>query len=75
MTGTPPLLSVSAFHCQQAAEKLLKAALVRAGVRPRKTHDLTSLADEAARILPALTPVRRAAPATNALVVCVPLSA
>jgi HEPN domain-containing protein len=54
LTGTPPLPSVAAFHCQQAAEKLLKAALVRAGVRPRKTHDLTSLADEAVRLLPTL---------------------
>jgi hypothetical protein len=57
LTGTPSLPSVAAFHCQQAAEKLLKAALVRVGVRPRKTHDLTSLADEAARLLPTLTPL------------------
>ena len=57
LTGAPPLPSVAAFHCQQAAEKLLKAALVRVGVRPRKTHDLTSLADEAVRFLPTLTPL------------------
>jgi len=57
LTGAPPLPSVAAFHCQQAAEKLLKAALVHAGVRPRKTHDLASLADEAARLLPGLTPL------------------
>jgi HEPN domain len=57
LTGGPPLPSVAAFHCQQAAEKLLKAALVQAGVRPRRTHDLASLADEAARLLPALVPL------------------
>lgn len=57
LTGTPPLPSVAAFHCQQAAEKLLKAVLVCAGVRPRKTHDLTSLADEAGQLLPTLTPL------------------
>lgn len=49
--------SVAAFHCPQAAEKLLKAALVQVGVRPRRTHDLASLADEAARLLPALMPL------------------
>lgn len=55
LTGAPPLPALAAFHCQQAAEKLLKAALVQAGVRPRKTHDLAALADEAAPLLPALT--------------------
>ena len=57
LTGNPPLPSVAAFHCQQAAEKLLKAVLVRVGVRPRRTHDLGSLADEAAPLLPALKPL------------------
>lgn len=57
LTGDPPLPSVAAFHCQQAAEKPLKAALVQVGVRPRRTHDLSSLADEAARLLPGLTPL------------------
>jgi HEPN domain len=50
LTGAPPLPAVAAFHCQQAVEKLLKAALVQGGVRPRKTHDLESLADEAVRL-------------------------
>lgn len=31
------------FHCQQAAEKLLKAVLSSAGALVRKTHDLESL--------------------------------
>ena len=33
------------FHCQQAAEKLLKALLSQLGVRFRRTHDLTELMD------------------------------
>jgi len=33
------------FHCQQAAEKLLKALLSLKGVRFRKTHDLRELID------------------------------
>lgn len=33
------------FHCQQAAEKLLKALLSVKGIRFRKTHDLRELID------------------------------
>ena len=33
------------FHCQQAAEKLMKAALSVKGIRFRKTHDLRELMD------------------------------
>jgi len=33
------------FHCQQAAEKLLKAVLAEIGADVRKTHDLAYLAD------------------------------
>jgi HEPN domain-containing protein len=31
------------FHCQQAAEKLLKARLAALGIRFRRTHDLQEL--------------------------------
>ena len=31
------------FHCQQAAEKLLKAALIVSGRQPPRTHDLMVL--------------------------------
>jgi HEPN domain-containing protein/predicted nucleotidyltransferase len=31
------------FHCQQSAEKYLKALLVNAGTRPLRQHDLTGL--------------------------------
>ncbi len=34
------------FHCQQAAEKLLKAYLVAKGVQPALTHDLLLLLEE-----------------------------
>jgi len=34
------------FHCQQAAEKLLKAYLVDRGVQPPFTHDLLLLLEE-----------------------------
>jgi HEPN domain-containing protein len=34
------------FHCQQAAEKLLKAYLVARGVPPAFTHDLLLLLEE-----------------------------
>lgn len=34
------------FHCQQAAEKLLKAYLVARGVQPPLTHDLLLLLEE-----------------------------
>ena len=33
------------FHCQQAAEKLLKALLSELGIRFRKTHDVRELMD------------------------------
>lgn len=34
------------FHCQQAAEKVLKAYLVARGVQPPFTHDLLLLLEE-----------------------------
>jgi len=34
------------FHCQQAAEKLLKAYLVARGVQPPFTHDLLLLIEQ-----------------------------
>jgi len=43
LAAAPPLLEAASFHCQQAAEKLLKAALVWAAIPFRKTHDLALL--------------------------------
>lgn len=39
----PPITDVAAFHCQQAAEKLLKAVLFAWSVNFEKTHDLRVL--------------------------------
>ncbi|MEK7329341.1 MAG: HEPN domain-containing protein [Candidatus Eisenbacteria bacterium] len=50
LTATPPLLRGAVFHCQQAAEKTLKAFLV-AHERPfRKTHDLDELGNAVAAL-------------------------
>jgi HEPN domain-containing protein len=48
-----PLDDAICFHCQQAAEKLLKALLVAAGVSPPRTHDL----EELASLLPSSEPL------------------
>ena len=37
--------AIIGFHCQQAAEKLLKALLSYNGIRFRKTHDVLELID------------------------------
>ena len=39
-----PNLRAVAFHAQQAAEKLMKAILIKLGANPPKTHDLGRLA-------------------------------
>lgn len=41
--GKPPMPKQAAFFVQQAAEKLVKAVLVTADVRPRHTHDIGAL--------------------------------
>ena len=38
-----PSLRGAAYHCQQAAEKLVKAVLVGAGIAFPKTHDIAAL--------------------------------
>jgi HEPN domain-containing protein len=45
-------LGASAFHLQQAAEKLIKALLVLAGEPFRRTHDLDDLASRVVPIYP-----------------------
>lgn len=39
----PIPVEIICYHCEQAAEKLLKGALVQFGVEPPKTHDLLQL--------------------------------
>ena len=49
------LAGIVCFHCQQAVEKMLKAALLASGVEPPRTHDLGFLLEmlEAIRPIPA----------------------
>jgi HEPN domain-containing protein len=48
MRGPSPLLRPAALHCQQAVEKIAKAALVAFSIRPPKTHDVGKLGKLAA---------------------------
>lgn len=57
LVATPPLLGVVAFHCQQAAEKALKAILAWHDLPFRKTHDLGEIGLACARIDSSLTEV------------------
>jgi HEPN domain-containing protein len=43
LDATPPAWEGAAYHCQQAAEKLLKGFLVRANTDFGRTHDLEHL--------------------------------
>lgn len=52
LVASPPLLAPASFHCQQAAEKLMKGLLVASGTRPQRTHDLDFLADQVASRYP-----------------------
>ena len=42
-TFHPPKMEIICYHCQQAAEKTLKAFLVFSGVKPPMIHDLVGL--------------------------------
>ncbi len=50
--GDDPLLDTAAYHCQQAAEKAMKAFLAFRDVRVRKTHDLEELITETSLLTP-----------------------
>ena len=43
LRGPLPSPAGAAYHCQQAAEKLVKDALVKAGLAFPKTHDIAAL--------------------------------
>ena len=47
-----PRLGASAYHVQQAAEKLVKALLVLSGEPFRRTHDMDDLAARLLRVFP-----------------------
>ena len=40
VAGDPPITDTAVYHCQQAAEKALKAFLIDQGQPIFKTHDL-----------------------------------
>ena len=48
--GEPPLYDVAVYHCQQAAEKAVKAYLVRQEKPYEKTHDIEVLVDLASEV-------------------------
>jgi len=48
--------SIVCFHCQQCAEKYLKALLVETNIRFPKTHDLLALLKLLSSVAPSLTP-------------------
>jgi HEPN domain-containing protein len=55
----PPLRDLACFHCQQAAEKYLKALLQNVGAVVPKTHDLEDLLDLLLPHEATLAPLRR----------------
>ena len=46
LTASPPLSSDAVFHCQQVAEKSLKAFLMWHNIPFRKTHSLEELGEQ-----------------------------
>ncbi|TCL56045.1 HEPN domain-containing protein [Hydrogenispora ethanolica] len=45
-----PITDSICFHCQQAAEKYLKAYLTHQGIPPEKTHKIERLIEAASQI-------------------------
>ncbi len=65
LSADPPLIDLAAFHCQQAAEKLIKALLVAAAARVPRIHDLEALSSLASPYYPQLAlQMREFGPAT-----------
>lgn len=54
LTADPPFCEDALFHCQQAAEKALKALLLQAGVAFERTHNLRELGLSALALAPSL---------------------
>jgi HEPN domain-containing protein len=61
LAADPPLTGDAAFHCQQAAEKALKAFLTWHDIPFRKTHDLAEIGQQCVRLDVSLEPVCRRA--------------
>jgi HEPN domain-containing protein len=58
MAGAAPLPDIVAFHCQQAAEKALKAYLAWHNQPFRRTHDLEELVDQCVGVSPVFAVLR-----------------
>ncbi len=66
LAAEPPLFASAVFHCQQVAEKAVKAFLVSHGRAFRKTHSIEEIGELALAIDPTLRPiVDRAVPLTE----------
>jgi HEPN domain-containing protein len=52
--ASPPLVDQTLFHCQQCAEKTLKAFLVWHNIEVKKTHNLERLGADCAELDPSL---------------------
>ena len=50
-----PRYEIIAYHCQQSAEKFLKALFVQSNRKIPKTHDLGILVDELLDLYPTLS--------------------
>ena len=66
-SSVPPLLDTAAYHCQQAAEKSIKAFLVYADCRFGKMHDLEVLLSQAINLDPSFAACRNATRVLNPL--------
>jgi HEPN domain-containing protein len=51
-TFHPAPVEIICFHCQQSAEKILKAYIAANGNKPEKTHDLPALIKHCKQYLP-----------------------
>jgi HEPN domain-containing protein len=61
LAADPPLIGDAVFHCQQAAEKALKAFLAWHDVPFRKTHDLAEVGQQCIALDRSLEPLCRSA--------------
>ncbi len=60
LAQAPPITDAAAFHCQQAAEKYLKAYLLHRGEPFEFIHDLEALMEQCTRLDPAWESLRDA---------------
>jgi HEPN domain-containing protein len=63
--GPHYLPEIAAYHCQQAAEKLVKAVLIYRGIEPARIHDIDALVGRLSPvdpIRPVLEPLGRFTP-------------